>query len=104
MLGHSGLPGIKANFKLSFQVGESIKRGLNKTRKQQGRTTNVVSNSGPHPCTGESREGNSVFFRPEILLYSVVLTAIGREVNATGLTSPTDHAVYFMLLYSKHLS
>lgn len=46
----------------------------------------------------------SGFFCPETLIYSPVLTAIGREVNTTGLTSPADHVVYFMLLYSKHLS
>lgn len=61
MLGHSGLPGVKANRKLSYQVGKSIKRGLNKTQKQQGRTTNVVPISGSHPCMGESQEGDSVF-------------------------------------------
>lgn len=38
--------------KLSFQVGKRIKRGLNKTQRQQGRTTNVVSISAPHPCMG----------------------------------------------------
>lgn len=52
VLGHSGLPGVKANMKLSFQVGKRIKRGLNKTQRQQGRTTNVVSISAPHPCMG----------------------------------------------------
>lgn len=61
VLGHSGLPGVKANMKLSYQVGKSIKQGPNKTQKQQGRTTNVVSISGPHPCMGESWEGDSVF-------------------------------------------
>lgn len=106
VLGHSGLPRVKANTKLSYQVGKNITKGLNKTpgqKRQQGRITNLVSISGLHLCIGESWEDNC-FFCPEILVYSPVLTAIVREVNTTGPTSLTDHIVCFMLWYSKHLS
>lgn len=107
VLGHSSLPRVKANVKLSYQVGKNIKKGLNKTpgqKQPQGRITSVVSISGLHLCIGEGWESDSVFFCPEILIYSPVLTAIVREVNTTGPTSLTDHTVYFMLWYSKRLS
>lgn len=44
-----------------------------------------------------------VFFCPDILIYSLVLTAISRKMNTTELTNLTDHVVYLMLLYSKAL-
>lgn len=47
--------------KLTHQISMSIKYGLSKTQKQQGRTANVVSISGPHPYKGESQEGDSGF-------------------------------------------
>lgn len=34
MLGHSGLPGVKANMKLTYQISKNIKCGLSKTQKQ----------------------------------------------------------------------
>lgn len=55
--------------KFSCQMGRSTKQDLSKTQKQQGRTTIAVFISGPHPCTGESREGDKCFFCPEILIY-----------------------------------
>lgn len=61
VLGHSGLPGVKANMKLTYQIS-NIKHGLSKTQKQQGRTANMVSISAPHPCMRESQEGDSGFF------------------------------------------
>lgn len=44
-----------------------------------------------------------VFFCPDILIYSLVLTAISRKMNTTELTNLTEHVVYLMLLYSKAL-
>lgn len=95
VLGHSGLPGAKANVKLRYQEGKSIKWGLT---KKQNITTNVVSISRSHPCMRESWKCD--FFLPrEAHLQSTT----GREYWADK-PGWADQTASFTLLYSKHLS
>lgn len=62
-LGHSGLPGIKANMMLSYQAGKSIICGLSKTQKQQGRTPIWSPSLAPILAWGRVRRV-AVFFLP----------------------------------------
>lgn len=111
VLGHLGLLGVKANTKVSCQVGKSIKQGPN--RRSVAEITQVRQDteaagqnhqyglvSGPQLCKEEHKEGDSIFSAQRSSFMSLIPPIVGTEVKTAGLTSPTCTSIWGTMLFT----